>query len=122
MKSHISQSNMLRCAQQKVWDAATELQARLPTPISTGPTSSHDTLTQQTEKITASSAMLLLTAEALVTEPGGQDTLLPLPKGLPQVPNTVTGGDVALLLVALLSALGSVTEFTREPGTLPRTV
>jgi hypothetical protein len=37
------------------------------------------------------------------------------------VPSTVTV-DVALLLVALLSALGSVTKFTREPAAVERTV
>lgn len=37
------------------------------------------------------------------------------------LPSTVTV-DVALLLVALLSALGSVTKFTKEPGAVETAV
>jgi hypothetical protein len=89
--------------------------------VRTQPYTQHTTLTQQTPGKSSALAKLLLTAEELYTEPAGQGGLVPLPKGLPHVPSTVTV-DVALLLVALLSAVGSVTKFTKEPGAVETAV
>jgi hypothetical protein len=89
--------------------------------VRTQPYTQHTTLTQQTPGKSSALAKLLLTAEELYTEPAGQGGLVPLPKGLPHVPSTVTV-DVALLLVALVSPRVSDTWLVRLPGVTPRTV
>jgi hypothetical protein len=52
--------------------------------------------------------MVLLAVLALYCRPGGQNSRVPLPKGLAQVPSTVAVAD-ALLLVTLASVRGSET-------------
>ena len=63
----------------------------------------------------------MVSRELLKAFPAGQVTLVPLPKGLPHVPSTVTV-DVALLLLGLVSSRVSDTLLVRLPGVTPRTV